>query len=159
MVSSVRRPVLAVVLIAAAVPLGCGKGPTLHPVAGIVLLDGVPLEGASVGFSPEGPGGLPASAQTTADGTFRLGTWIPAAGKVGTGASAGDYVVMIEKVDAPPVETFSSDDPRYGKVPPPAPKISYIVPQSYGVRETTPLRATVRSGRNAFTFELDSKKP
>lgn len=92
-------------------------------------------------------------------GRFASAPLLPAAAKVGVGAAPGDYVVIIEKVDAPPPETFAPDDPRYGRAQPPAPKITSIVPQSYSVRETTPFKATVKKGENTFTFEVDSKKP
>jgi hypothetical protein len=68
-----------------------GCAPSIYPVEGVVLLDGEPLEGATVVFQPEGPG-QPAVATTQADGGFKIST---AAGK---GAAPGDYAVTLTKV-------------------------------------------------------------
>jgi len=132
----------------------------VEKVEGVVTLDGAPLEGATVLFSPAG-GGLPAAGRTESGGTFRLATTVP--GKKGAaGAAAGEYVVMVTKVEAPPVVEVPTDDPNYGKAPMPTgaekqSKIKYVVPQSYGDPKTSPLKATVKQGANTFTFEIDSK--
>jgi hypothetical protein len=73
---------------------GCG-GPApyrgaLYPVKGQVLLgDGKPLPGGTVRFIPK-QGGLPASGQIEADGTFSLKS------KTREGAAPGEYKVRIE---------------------------------------------------------------
>ncbi|SRR5579883_563742 len=72
---------------------GCGTGPdtgTLYPVKGQVLLsDGKPLPGGTVHFVPK-RGGLPASGQIEADGTFSLKS------KTRDGAAPGEYKIRIE---------------------------------------------------------------
>jgi hypothetical protein len=51
--------------------VGCGKkGPTVAIVSGTVLLDGEPLDGASVIFHPASSSGLAGSGRTSLDGTF-----------------------------------------------------------------------------------------
>ena len=53
--------------------VGCGtKGPAVSAVSGTVLLDGEPLDGASVVFHPTSSSGLAGSGKTSADGTFGL---------------------------------------------------------------------------------------
>jgi hypothetical protein len=135
--------------------VGCGRrGPAVEMVEGIVLLDGQPVEGATVLFSPEsgGPaGGLPAAGRTGADGAFRLN----AAGgaKFGAGTKIGDYVVTVTKQDHDPVPPPDPDKPPSG---PPNVKVWDVLPVVYRHAITTPLRATVKTGRNTYRFELDS---
>ena len=75
--------------------VGCGgPGPysgALYPVKGQVLLaDGTPLTGGVVQFIPK-EGGLPASGDIGADGTFSLKSL-----KTHEGAAPGEYKVRIE---------------------------------------------------------------
>lgn len=148
-------------MIGVALLTGCGPGrPTVETVEGVVTLDGQPLEGATVLFSPAS-GGLPAAGRTESGGAFRLMTTAPGL-KPTAGVAAGEYVVMVTKVEAPPVVEVPTDDPNYGKAPMPTgqekqSKIKYIVPQAYGTK-TSPLKATVEKGKkNTFTFQIDSK--
>jgi hypothetical protein len=135
--------------------LGCGhRGPAVEMVEGMVLLDGQPVEGATVLFSPEsgGPaGGLPAAGRTGADGVFRLN----AAGgaKFGAGTKIGDYIVIVTKQDHDPVPPPDPDKPPSG---PPNVKVWDVLPVVYKHAVTTPLRATVKKGKNTYRFELDS---
>lgn len=135
--------------------VGCGRrGPAVEMVEGIVLLDGQPVEGATVLFSPEaaGPeGGLAAAGRTGPDGGFRLN----AAGgaKFGAGTKIGDYVVTIVKQDHDPVPPPDPDKPPSG---PPNVKVWDVLPVVYKHAVTTPLRATVKKGKNSYRFELDS---
>jgi len=147
--------------ISVVVATGCGKrGPVVEKVEGTVTLDGAPLEGATVLFSPAG-GGLPAAGRTEAGGSFRLATAMPGLDGA-VGAAAGDYVVMVTKVETPPVIEVPTDHPDYGKALPPTgaemqSKIKYVVPQSYGDPKKSPLKATVKKGENTFKFEINSK--
>jgi hypothetical protein len=79
--------VLALALVVAS---GCSR--QMAKVQGKVLLDGSPLEGATVTFMPEGGSGLSASGFTGEDGVFTLTTRT-----TGDGAVAGDYHVIITK--------------------------------------------------------------
>lgn len=132
--------------------VGCGRsGPVVEMVEGTVLLDGAPLNGATVGFSPLTPGaGLPASGASGADGSFRLTA--TGGGAPGRGTAVGDYAVTVaktERISEPP----SEDRPA-------APlKIRHVVPPAYGGIATSGLKATVKKGLNkgdAFRFELKS---
>ncbi|WP_437192319.1 hypothetical protein [Planctomicrobium sp. SH527] len=60
------------VLLAALIPFGCGRGdrPPLGRVHGVVTLDGKPVEGLIVMFSPES--GRPAAATTDSKGNYAL---------------------------------------------------------------------------------------
>jgi len=135
-----------------AVWAGCGKsGPSVEMVQGIVLLDGAPLAGATIGFSPLTPGvGLPASGASGADGGYRLTA--TRGGMPGRGTAVGDYAVTVtktERISEPP----SEDRPV-------APlKIRHVVPEAYGSIATSGLKATVKKGVNkgdAFRFDLKS---
>jgi hypothetical protein len=127
---------------------GCGgNGP--HAVQGVVLLDGAPLDGASVTFQPEGAG-QPAIGQTAADGTFKLST------VDGTGAMPGSYRVLLSKVTGRAVETRP---PWIGRrdAPPTTAEIANwnretaakrsqereTVPAIYTKSESTPLKVVV----------------
>jgi len=135
--------------------LGCGqRGPVVEMVEGVVLLDGQPVEGATVLFSPDAGGaadGLPAVGRTDSTGTFRLN----AAGgaKFGAGTKIGDYIVTVSKQDHDPVPPPDPNRPPSG---PPNVKVWDALPVVYKHAVTTPLRAAVKKGKNMYRFELDS---
>lgn len=140
--------------------IGCGtSGPDTQPVQGTVTLDGAPLEGATVYFSPTDQTGAPAAGRTATDGVFRL-TTVVAGARGGGGAMPGNYAVVIQKREAPAVVELSPDDPRYGADLPSrgsSNDIKQIVPTVYGDAKTSPLKAIVKKGKNAFMFEIESK--
>lgn len=132
--------------------VGCGRsGPAVEWVEGVVLLDGAPLAGVTIGFSPVDPGvGLAASGVSGEGGVFRLTA--VGGGLPGGGTGAGDYVVTCsktERISEPPTE----DRPA-------APlKVRHVVPEAYGVIATSGLKTTVKKGLNkgdAFRFDLKS---
>lgn len=144
---------------------GCSpSGPAVEYVEGRVLVDGEPTVGATVGFSPVGGAGLAAFGQTDASGVYRL-TTTQGGRKLG-GAPVGDYVVTVVKwrnrledlgpqpdpEDTVAAAKWQAEANRIGSLPP-----DYVVPQAYGDKATSPLKATVKKGRNTgpdFTFEL-----
>jgi hypothetical protein len=143
---------------------GCGgpKGPKVEYVEGVVTLDGKPLEGASVGYSPVPPGqGLPAGGKTDASGRYRLTA--VRGGKPGGGTAVGDYGVMITKQEIiPPDEPAPPPPPPPGGPPPDTTRLRSVIPEAYGEMATSGLRVTVKPGRNTspeFSFELDSSTP
>lgn len=75
---------------------GCGGGAKTggNPVAvgGTITLDGQPLEGATINFSPVGEGGQPAHGLSGSGGTFRLTTR-----NSNDGAVPGEYRVTVAK--------------------------------------------------------------
>lgn len=137
-------------------------------VKGRVLLDGEPLDGASVGFVPAAPGqGVHAFGLTEADGSFRL-TALPG-GSAQAGTATGDYRIVISKIvrvdpNAPPLSAktrLGASYPKLERVGAWQPDSLIIVPDDYGIAATSGLTATVNPGVNEFTFELrsDYKKP
>ena len=103
---------LPVLLVIALCSFGCGQsGPSVEHVQGVVTLDGAPLEGATVFFSPKGPEGKGASGMTQSDGSFTLNMQ---GAKPGAGTAVGDYSVTVSKIEMPKFPDISEDDPRYG---------------------------------------------
>ena len=98
---------------------GCSRGlqrPIVHPVEGLVTLDGQPIEGVGVSFKPIVPGkGAAAFGKTLSDGSFSLTS--THGGLANAGAMAGEYAVMFQKfidvaADAvPPRTAVAADDP------------------------------------------------
>ena len=121
----------------ATVALGClaatscgGGGPKLHPVKGSVLFQEKPAVGATVVFQPQNSNSeshMP-SGVVAADGTFTLST-----PPHGTGAPAGDYVVLV---------TLFPPNAREMREP------ASLLPPRYGSPTDSPLRATVSAGTN-----------
>lgn len=142
---------------------GCGQsGTPVEYVRGVVTLDGTPLEGATVFFSPQGPEGMSAAGRTQSDGSFTLNAQ---GAKPGAGTSTGDYSVMISKVEVPEFVDLSTDDPRYGtrehellQQNANSAEPTVIVPKKYNNSETSPFTAKVESGSNTFTFDVSSKE-
>ena len=140
--------------------VGCGGAdmagrPARVPAGGVVMMNGEPISGATVVFSPvshqEG-----ASAVTDDEGRFRLRTFDP-----DDGAVPGMYKVTIRKVEMLPGRPVRSGEGGSGgeggeeedEVPPPIEK--YITPEKYGRASTTDLEADVEEGgSNEFMFEL-----
>ncbi len=174
------RAVILVILMTLLPHAGCGQGlkrPLVHPVTGRVTLDGQPIEGVGLSLRPVVKGeGLSAFGKTLADGSYSLSS--TGGGKMGAGAMAGDYFVMLEKfVDVapdqvPPQFAPGTDDPsrrvqqwfsRRESLSTDADGnkkriISLgLLPEAYGEAETSGLRVTVKPGRNsgpAFYFDL-----
>ena len=154
---------LPLLLVIALCSLGCGQsGLPVEYVEGVVTLDGAPLEGATVIFSPKASEGMVAAGRTQTDGSFTLNAQ---GAKPGTGTTAGDYNVTISKVEMPEFVEISTDDPRYGT--PEQERLQQeadnakpivIVPEKYNQIETSPFTAKVESGSNTFTFDVSSKE-
>jgi hypothetical protein len=72
---------------------GCGSGLTLVPVSGVVTMDGAPLEGATVVFSPNtpNPNGETSFAISGSDGKYEIET------QGNRGAVPGKYRVSVSK--------------------------------------------------------------
>ncbi|MFM8704239.1 MAG: carboxypeptidase-like regulatory domain-containing protein, partial [Planctomycetia bacterium] len=128
--------------------------------------EGQPVVGATVGFSPtDDKAGLPANGVTDTTGTFRLTAARGGARSAGT--AVGEYIVTISKCRArqpagpmpadgsPQLEHWNNEALRLAALPPihELPAICAEVP-------TSPLRATVKRGRNtgpSMRFELEGK--
>ncbi len=123
------------------VAAGCGGGPV--PVRGRVLLDDVPVAGATVLLMPS-KGGHPASGLTDANGTFRLWTYKPY-----DGALPGEYKVVVAKTDAippPPAAEHGDADSvnnHYKGLKATRANKKPVLPAVYADAARTPLRCTV----------------
>ena len=150
------KGITAVVILCLA---GCGRsGPDVQMVVGMVTIDGEPLVGATVGFSPLIAGqGLPATGGTLSDGRFRLTA--TRGGAIEKGTSVGDYAVSISKVELLPDPKWDNLKPGEMPTAPREIRYRYVVPKAYESITTSGLKATVKKGLNtgdAYTFELKS---
>jgi hypothetical protein len=139
-------PVIGLCLVAIT---GCdkSKGPATVEVTGTVTLNGAPLEGANLLFSPgigSNDARLASQATTSSDGKFRLETHI-GGGKFKPGIVAGKYDVTITKLDtAAAKNTFS---------PP-----KNLLPAKYADAKTSPFKADVVAGqKNDFPLALKNE--
>jgi hypothetical protein len=120
---------------------GCGGGPVA--VRGRVLLDNVPVAGATVLLVPA-KGGHPAQGFTDANGVFRLTTFKP-----DDGAFPGQYKVVVTKTEAippPPAAepgNAESVNEHYKGLKATRTKKKPPLPAVYGDETRTPLRCTV----------------
>ena len=149
---------------------GCGGGaevPDTAPVSGVITLDGAPVEGANVTFTPssQDPEAKPAYGTTDANGKYTLATTVP--GGKADGAVPGKHRITVTKIKA--AETTDNGSGEYGTdsyVPAGATGVpqedtgpEYIVPQRYGSKGTSGLEATVEaSGENTFNFDLTTEE-
>jgi hypothetical protein len=116
---------------------GCGPGgPETATVEGTVLLDGKPLEGATILFSPAA--GRPSGGLTDAEGHYELSYTADQ-----DGALPGEHTITIS--------TYRRGDPDEG-----VPGVPERVPAKYNVQ--TELKRTVKADEdNVIDFDLDSK--
>lgn len=136
--------------------VGCGpKGPAVNFVEGKVTLNGSPLAGATVMFSPvKDGGGRAASGVTDASGVYKL-TDMQAA-DAGGGAAEGEYQVAITKAADAGGDTTAQTGSDYEYNPNPNAPVALktLVPEQYTRPETSGLTATVTAGRNEINFDL-----
>ena len=141
------RLVVAGLVVCVGLLLGCDRGPRLVPVTGTVLIDGEPVENASVMFTPQ-EGGRPASGFTDASGNFSLSTYQP-----GDGATAGTNLVSVTARDftgVPPI------DPATGEVPRGGPEPKWISHPRYSTPKTSGIKVEVERGMGPVTVEVTS---
>lgn len=127
---------------------GCGpKRPETAQVSGRVTYQGKPVVEGRIMFQPEQ--GRPATASIAADGTYRLTTF-----EAGDGAVLGRHRVTIEsrRITVPNAPKSFADET---KAPVGPPKVEWLVPEKYSNRETSPLTADVKPGRNAIDFDIN----
>jgi hypothetical protein len=148
---------LSTVALLALLFTGCAGGSAdslaLEKVTGVVTLNGAPLEGATVTFAPKTQGLRTAVGMTDQSGAYALTTLAPA-----DGAMAGDYAVIVVKVEAGKTsQTLDANDPNYGKggaYPGASGTAKYITPEKFSSPATSGLTATVKEGKNEFNFDL-----
>ena len=166
----IRSPYLpvcaaALLLLALVVPACRHGGPAVEFVEGFISLNGEPVAEATVGFSPAGGSGSAAFGKTNDKGMFHLTT--VQGGRPQGGAPVGEYVVTVKKWRNRLAELGMRPDPADAgfaawsrreqellAMPP-----DYCVPQEYGEKQMSGLKATVKPGRNVgpeFRYELTS---
>lgn len=118
-------------------------------VEGVVTLDGAPLDGALVTFSPTAPDGMTAMGYANDKGVYKL---TAVGGAPEKGAVAGDYKVTVLKVAV----TTVMKPPIYpGEPEREEGTQTAVTPERYLKADTTPLTATVAKGKNKIDFKLD----
>ncbi|MCC9608304.1 hypothetical protein LOC68_10955 [Blastopirellula sp. JC732] len=139
-----KFPLLSMTLCLLAI--GCGPtGPKLAEVSGVITIDGKPLHGAVVSFSPAEPGGSPSYGLTDVEGRYSLFF-----SRDRTGAMPGKHNVTIEteklgREDQQALRDAGQPVPEYVAIP-------------YRYRQMGTLTADVESGRNEVNLELTSAK-
>jgi hypothetical protein len=149
---------LLVLFFAVAVFIGCSPKADfpIEMVEGIITLDGNPVDGATVGFSPaDGTTGKPAVGRTDASGKYVLTA--SQGGQFGKGTAAGRYNVSVSK--SKPERELTGAELKKADETGVMPNIAIIdiVPKKYGDPKNSGLKADVKKRKNNFNFELDSK--
>ncbi|MFH1266896.1 MAG: carboxypeptidase-like regulatory domain-containing protein [Planctomycetota bacterium] len=134
--------------------LGCEQGakdlPDLVPVSGSVKLDGEPLKGAMVTFSPTGnTRGVGGAGLSDESGRYELKTR-----GVDAGVPVGEYQVTCSKLvmpDGSDIPPGTDDALLLGS------GTQQVVPVEYTDPQATKLTATVPAGGATIDFELTSK--
>lgn len=127
----------AFALLMATLAAGCGRGDLDGLVRGQVLLDGRPLAGAAVVFSPVS-GERASVGVTDANGQYELEF---------TGTKRGAFVGQ-HKVTVTTESLGTSANPE---------EIPERVPLAFTRRESTPLEKTVVAGRQTIDIEIGSE--
>jgi hypothetical protein len=134
--------------------VGCGDGNKLktYVVKGKITLEGEPLEGAQVIFTPVQEGGeaRSASGTTGADGTYTLQTQ---EGEPGAGTTPGEYKVTVKAYESVKTGRKVQGDEGYEMVD----EVESVLksPKRYSNAQTTDLTATVKAEKeNMCDFDL-----
>lgn len=143
----------------------CGPArPAIAPVSGRITVSGQPVTTGVVWFYPQA--GRAATGLIDADGRYTLGTFTR-----GDGALLGDHRVVIESREF--MQPQATRLPKASTIPADLPDaiksewaavaasgsdaaIKWLVPQRYAATATSPLRASVKPGRNDIDFDLST---
>jgi hypothetical protein len=131
--------------------LGCGGETSRYAARGTVTMDGVPAPFVVVSFrSPEANSRSGGSGPTDASGKFTIGE----DGK-NTGLPAGEYKVTFSQTLVKGKPTLAGSG---GKKEEKQKTEKEAVPDDYRDPQKTPITATIGSGTNNFTFDINVKK-
>ena len=134
---------------------GCGSGrPETAAVAGKISYQGKAVTAGKIMFYPES--GRPAVGTIQADGSYQLTTF-----DEGDGAVLGKHQVTItaSRTTGGPAQpkTFEEELALAGKKSAPLsgqPVVTWLVPEEYSQRHTSPVTADVVRGENTIDFRL-----
>jgi len=134
---------------------GCGGGPKLYPVTGMVTMDGEPFAECTIMFTPTEDAGASAVAVTSNDGSFEVQTTSGA--KIGFGMLAGNYSVTFSKVEQKwDGKSYYPDSVTLEPVK--DIRAHQTLPVAYtSSAATPPFNENVGSNKNHFTFDLKRK--
>jgi hypothetical protein len=115
-------------------------GPETLPATGTVTMNGEPVAGALVVFTPKssGAGQLAAQAETNDAGQFDLQTYL-GGDDYKNGVEPGEYVVTVTKLEV------VQDMRRQPK---------HLLPKKYSLPGSSDLTATVDESSSSFQFDL-----
>jgi len=139
---------------------GCGPANPYGTVVvtGKVTVDGEPMEGVSISFSPTTSEGMTAYGMTVADGSYQLTT---GGAPFGTGAVPGTYTVSFSKVtpggEGMSMAEFEAGGSRPMTGPPPP---VYHIPEKFSDPKTAgfdPVEVKKKASENNFEFNLVTK--
>lgn len=122
-------------ILVTALTIGCNSA-TTGTVSGTVTVDGKPVNGLEIEFTPIGHNAGTAMAYTHDGGQYQL-----VVGRGDSGIPVGDYQVTIK---------VYSDDPDSG-----VPNLS--LPATYTQPDQTTLKETIKGGANPINFDLKSE--
>jgi hypothetical protein len=137
-------------LLALVLGAGCSPGNSLGtvPVSGKVTYKGQPVDGALVTFLGEGDA-RPATAKTTADGSYHLMTL------ESKGAAPGHYTVIVEKTEELPEVKAETMEEAAKSANKPLPQPKKLLPAKYADAAKTPFQFDVKKGQtNTFDLQL-----
>ncbi len=137
-------------LVCATVLVGCGKSRKgLVPAQGVLTLNGAPVEGATVIFSPKTFGGeaVTSSAVTDKDGKFKMST-----DKPGDGIFPSEYAVTVMKdvieggISLEEAKDRIENPDKYRGEKDPEQTVIHHIPVKYADMNTSGLSVTVPAG-------------
>lgn len=149
---------LSLVLVSGCGPSTAGQLPT-NKVTGTVTMNGAPVPGATVTFSPTEKGIPAAIGMTDGQGVYTLTTYQP-----GDGAVEGNYKVTVTKFVASAAPAEASHDPTGASGASGAPQHSgprggasgggSALPDKFAKADSSPFLMTVKKGDNDFPLDL-----
>lgn len=111
------------------------------PVAGLVTMNGKPVEGATVTLVPSGSGGVSAAGTTDHEGKFSVKTYMAATHQP-QGAIAGEYIITVSKQEVIEIPKELSPEETMEFMSK-APKAKSLLPEKYRNPEKSGFRCTV----------------
>ena len=159
-----KRTAIILCLVIPVFALGCSREnrpeglPKLYPTTIRIMMDGKPLDGASVNLVSENTGQWLVSGQTNGNGIVEILTH----GQF-KGAPVGNYAVCVKKThweEGPtsktPMPTEPFEQTAYRKKVELERKAYEAVEASFSAQATTPLKMEVTTGKNTQEFEVKS---